>query len=56
MLEEIRFYEAKMEELDSNLETIDNLEVELRVMAEIKERDEQLIRYSCHYLETWLGR
>ena len=35
---------------------IDKLEVEVKVMQEVKQRDEQLIQYSSYYLEIWLRK
>jgi hypothetical protein len=36
MQEEIRFYEERMGEVEDYLDTIDKLEVEIRVMKEVK--------------------
>ena len=38
-MSDIRFYEDKMAEVEEYLDTIDKLEVEVRIMKEIKERD-----------------
>ena len=41
-------------EVDDYLETIDKLEVQVRIMKDIKERDEQLLRYLSFNSEIWL--
>lgn len=56
MMEDIKFYQEKMGLVDEYEETIEQLEVEIRVMKDIKERDDQLIRYLIKYQETWLER
>lgn len=56
MMEDIKFYQEKMGLVDEYEETIEQLEVEIKVMKDIKERDDQLIRYLIKYQETWLER
>ena len=41
--------------MDYYIDAIDKLEVEVRVMREIKDRDEQLIRYVVYKQGTWPG-
>lgn len=56
MMQEISFYQEKMGLVDEYEETIEQLEVEIRVMKEIKERDDQLIRYHKLHPEAWLAK
>lgn len=53
MQEEIEYYRRECERTEEYIETIEALEVELRVMQEAKERDERLIQYKPTYIEIW---
>jgi hypothetical protein len=55
MQEEIDYYRAEMDKINEYMEIMDKLEVEIRMLKEIRERDQQLIQYDSPYAGTWRG-